>query len=75
MIKDHGQGRVLDALGKAEEANPIAPLDYMTQLLNSARGGGARSEARRILDGITGRPRDSSSNSGKSEFRRKLKAI
>jgi hypothetical protein len=33
LIKDHGQGLVLDALGKAEAQGVIHPLDFMTAIL------------------------------------------
>jgi len=41
LIKECGQGRVLDALGKAEEARPLDPLDYMTAMLQGTSAGGA----------------------------------
>jgi hypothetical protein len=54
LIKEHGQGLVLDALAKAQEAKPLAPFDYMTQILAARRGGGSttRSDFKRKLDTI-----------------------
>jgi len=42
LIKDHGQGRVLDAVVKAETAEALDPLDFITGVLRSS---GAKASA------------------------------
>jgi len=44
LVTSHGEGLVLDALSKAEKAEVLEPLDYVTKILRKGAGkGNARS--------------------------------